>query len=79
MSILDQAGPPSKVRPLKFLVFGPAKSGKTTLAGTAPDVLFLDTEGGTMAIRDKDVDVLRITDFDMMKLLVKSESDNKKI
>lgn len=48
------------MRPLKALFFGPSKSGKTTLAGTAPKALFLDTEGGTMSIRDKDVDIFPI-------------------
>ena len=71
MTILETATSVAKVRALKLLVFGPAKSGKTTLAATAPKVLFLDTEGGTMSIRDTDADVLRITDWNMMDETVK--------
>ena len=61
MSVLSRAKPASDVRPLKALFFGPSKSGKTTLLATAPKALILDTEGGTMSIRDSGVDVLRIT------------------
>jgi hypothetical protein len=63
MSILSNAKPASEVRKLKALFFGPSKSGKTTLASTAPKAIFLDTEGGTMSIRDTDVDVLRISNW----------------
>ncbi len=66
-SIFDRTRPASEVRKLKALFFGPAKSGKTTLAATAPKAVMLDTEGGTMSIRDTDVDVLTIAtwkDFD---------------
>lgn len=66
-SVLDTAGPASAVRELKFLVFGPSKTGKTTLAGTAPKAIMLDTEGGTMAIRDKSVDVLRISTWSVFE------------
>jgi hypothetical protein len=52
MSIFDTATQAGQVRPLKALFFGPSKSGKTTLAGTAPKPVFLDTEGGTMSLRD---------------------------
>ncbi len=64
---LDQAGPASEVRKLKLLLFGPAKVGKTTLAATAPKALFLDTEGGTMSVRDTDADVLPITSWEVMQ------------
>lgn len=71
MSLLSNATKASEVRPLKLLLFGPAKTGKTTLAATAPKVLFLDTEGGTMSIRDTDADVLRIMDWAQMDGIVK--------
>ncbi len=64
-SVLDQAGPASAVRKLKALFFGPSKTGKTTLAGTAPKAILLDTEGGTMSIRDTDVDVLDVTTWSL--------------
>lgn len=59
-SIIGRTGKVSTVRPLKALFFGPSKSGKTTLAGSAPKALFLDTEGGTMSLRDKDIDIFTI-------------------
>jgi len=59
-SIIGRTGKAVDTRPLKGLFFGPSKSGKTTLAGTAPKVLFLDAEGGTMSLRGKDVDVFPI-------------------
>ena len=71
MSLLDSAGPVSEVRPLKALFFGPSKSGKTTLASTAPKAIFLDTEGGTMSIRESGVDVLRITEWGSFETAVR--------
>jgi hypothetical protein len=59
-SIVGRTVKATDTRPLKALFFGPSKSGKTTLAGTAPKVLFLDVEGGTMSLRSKDVDVFPI-------------------
>jgi len=60
MTMLSRATSASKAQKLKALFFGPAGSGKTTLLGTADKLLVLDTEGGTMSIRDTDADVLRI-------------------
>ena len=71
MSILDSATSVAEVRPLKLLLFGPAKSGKTTICATAPKLLVLDTEGGTMSIRDTKADVLRITEWSVMDTVVK--------
>ncbi len=60
-SVLAGAIPATGVRPLKFLVFGPSKTGKTTLAATAPKAIMLDTEGGYMAARKSGIDVLPTT------------------
>jgi len=72
LSILTRAESATVVRPLKALFFGPSKSGKTTLAATAPKALMLDTEGGTMSIRESDVDVLRILTWDDMDQALKA-------
>jgi phage nucleotide-binding protein len=63
MSVLSSATSAATARKLKALFFGPPGSGKTTLAGTAPKAILLDTEGGTMSIRKTDVDVLPIPDW----------------
>ena len=34
-------------RPQKVVIYGPEGVGKSTLAGQAPEPVFLDTEGGT--------------------------------
>ena len=64
--IQDRIHPAQEVRQLKALVFGPSKSGKTTFAATAPKVLFLDTEGGTMSVRDTGADVFTISTWQDM-------------
>ena len=64
MSLLSTAKPVSEVRKLKALFFGAPGSGKTKLSGTAPKAIFLDTEGGTMSIRNTGVDVLPIDTWD---------------
>ncbi len=37
----------------KMLLYGPPGSGKTTLAGSAPRPIFLDTEGGLVPLRHR--------------------------
>jgi len=61
---------------LKMLVYGPPGAGKTVLAATASEVpemgpvLYVDIEGGTLSIRDKKVDVLRVNTFtELVQLL----------
>ncbi len=65
---------------LKFLIHGDPGVGKTFLCGTAADspamtpVLFVDTEGGTLTIRNKvdpeKLDIVRVTTYsDMVKLI----------
>lgn len=71
MSLLSTAKPATEVRPLKALFFGPPGSGKTTLAATAPKGIILDTEGGTMSVRDTDVDVLPIPDWNTFDTAVR--------
>ena len=63
MSLLDSAGKPKDREYLTALVFGPSKTGKTTLAATAPKALILDLEGGSKSVRDTDADVLPIPDW----------------
>jgi len=70
LSILNKTHAPGAGGPLTALFFGPSKSGKTTLVGTAPHCLVLDTEGGTMSIRDTDVDVLRIDTWATLESVV---------
>lgn len=54
---------------LKILVYGYPGVGKTVFASTANDdprtkpALFIDFEGGTLSIADKDIDVVRVTEF----------------
>jgi phage nucleotide-binding protein len=51
---------PEELQYLKFLAFGPPGSGKTSLIGTAENLLLLDVEGGTMSLRGQDIDVFTI-------------------
>ncbi len=66
-NVLAGAHPATQVRPLKFLVFGPSKTGKTTLAATAPKAIMLDTEGGAMSARGSGIDVLDITTWSLFE------------
>ena len=66
MGILDQIHPAADATRqfLNLLIFGPPGAGKTYLSGSAARagfrVLVLDTESGTMTIRDTSADVLTI-------------------
>ena len=66
MGILDNIHPAADLMRLflSLLIYGPPGAGKTYLAGTAATaghrVLVLDTESGTMTIRDTPADVLTI-------------------
>lgn len=66
--------PPKIVKPhevafCKALIFGPHGNGKTRWLGTAQDdersapILFLDMEAGTQTLVGKDIDVVRIRDW----------------
>lgn len=58
--------PEKKITHLKIGLYGDPGVGKTTLAATAPNVLFLNCEAGDVALRNKEVDVIRIDNFNMM-------------
>jgi hypothetical protein len=45
----------------KVVLYGPPGSGKTTMASTFPDVLFLSAESGLLSVRDKAIDIWEIT------------------
>jgi hypothetical protein len=56
-------------RPLHTFVYGPLRSGKTSLAATFPKPIFLSsgTEGGDTSLRFFDVDVIQINSLKDMK------------
>ncbi len=74
--------PSASLNALKFLVHAPPGIGKTYLCGTAADeesmtpVLYIDTEGGTLTIRDKNVHIVKVTGYADMVKLVKWVRDN---
>jgi len=53
---------------LKIMIHGHPGVGKTVLASTAKDALFLDAEGGALSILDKiekkEIEVIKINDFE---------------
>jgi hypothetical protein len=70
---------------LRLLIHGDPGQGKTFLCGTAADdprthpVLFVDTEGGTLTIREKDVQVVRVTSYrDIVRLVTYLRKGNHK-
>ena len=62
-SLLDTAAPPKADPYLTTLIFGPSKTGKTTLAASAEDTLIIDPEGGTKSVRDTDAKVVTIKNW----------------
>lgn len=52
---------------LKMLVYGNVGVGKTVFASTAPKVLFCDAEAGVLSIQQKDIDLIKIDSFAVMK------------
>jgi len=58
--------PANEISYLKIGLYGDPGVGKTTLAATAPTPLFLNAEAGDVALRQKDVDVIRIDSFQIM-------------
>lgn len=69
-NLLATAGPPTQDPYLTALIFGPSKTGKTTLAASGPKTLILDTEGGSKSVRDTDADVIAIPDWDTFDRVV---------
>lgn len=69
-SILDTAGKPKDDPFLTALVFGPSKTGKTTLAASAPKTLILDLEGGTKSVRETDAEVIAVPTWDVFEQVV---------
>lgn len=67
-----------KPRYLKALIYGEPGAGKTYLVGTAPKPLFVDVEGGTMTIRDRDIAVVKVTSWeDLEEVLDNLEAKTK--
>ena len=54
----DAAG---QLHGIKLLIYGRSGVGKTTLAGTTPDVLMLSAEAGVLSLRDKSIPMIQIT------------------
>jgi phage nucleotide-binding protein len=54
---------------IKMVVYGKPKVGKTTFAGSVPDVLLVDCEMGTMSVRGKGIKAARIKSYDDINLL----------
>lgn len=54
----DAAG---QLHGIKILIYGRSGVGKTTLAGTTPDVLILSAEAGVLSLRDKSIPMIQIT------------------
>lgn len=48
---------------VKFLVYGPAGAGKTSLIPTLPDPIILSAEGGLMSISGSDIPFIEIKDM----------------
>ena len=48
---------------IKMMVYGRAGSGKTTLCGTAPSPLIISAEAGLLALRRKNIPVLKVSSF----------------
>jgi phage nucleotide-binding protein len=62
--------PEKKITHLKIGIYGDPGVGKTSLAATAPRPLFLNCEAGDVALRNKDIDVIRVDDFSMMPMIM---------
>ena len=68
--------PEKKITHLKIGIYGDPGVGKTTLAATAPKPLFLNCEAGDVALRNKDIDVIRVDDFSMMPMILSWLEEN---
>lgn len=66
-SPFDIYRPEKRITHLKIGIYGDPGVGKTTLAATAPKPLFLNAEAGDVALRNKEVDIIKIEDFAMVQ------------
>lgn len=53
-------GPPGR---LAVLIYGPPGAGKTWFAGTFPNPLFIDCQGGMLTVRNKGVSAIQPRDY----------------
>lgn len=60
-TIIGRTSPTVAPKKLKVLLYGPPGTGKTTYAGSAPKVLFLAIEDGTLSVRKTGIDKFVIT------------------
>jgi len=52
---------------LKILIYGPSGMGKTYLAGSVDNAVVLDLEKGSASVKNKDIDVIPISDASEFK------------
>ena len=52
---------------VKWLVYGQAGAGNTTLVKTLPNVIVLSAEGGLLSIQDADLPYIEITSMDDLR------------
>lgn len=59
--------------PIKCLIYGESGIGKTTLASTTPNVLFIGAEAGELSLSSFDIDKINVAIDDNGKVLDKSD------
>lgn len=60
--------------PIKMLIYGESGSGKTSLAGTIKEpVLLISAESGLLTLRDKEIDVIDISQDDNGVMIAKEK------
>jgi phage nucleotide-binding protein len=62
--LMERISKPEKVSQyLKVMVYGDPGTGKTTLCGSAPNVLLVDVERGSLTLTDSSADILEYVSF----------------
>jgi phage nucleotide-binding protein len=62
--LMSRITKPERVNPhLKVLVYGEPGTGKTTICGSAPNVLLIDVERGSLTLSGSNADVLEYVSF----------------